>query len=113
MRSLLAVAIALVAAVPAAATTAPARVWLSSEAPVVVRGAGFHARTAVAVKVVRGEVTLRKSVVSGARGGFVMRWARSLPVGCSPTTVVARDARGRSDSYIEVVNDCPPPPPKQ
>jgi hypothetical protein len=113
VRSLLVFALVLAAAVPASATTAPARVWISSETPLVVRGAGFHASARVAVKVTSGDTLFRKSVVSRPRGGFVARWMRSLPAGCHSTSVVARDSSGRKATYDVAVDDCPPPPPKQ
>jgi hypothetical protein len=105
--------LAAAAAVAAAAPASGARagVWVPSEAPVVVRGAGFRAHERVVVTYVASKLRLRTEVVAGADGTFVARWRRTATGGCHRTVVVAVGSRGSRASRTSRSPACPPPAP--
>ena len=108
---MLALVLAFVA--PAAATSTHARIWLSSERPLSVRGTGFAAGDRIAVRVSKAGTVLRKTVVATRAGGFAARWTRGLPTACGSTRAVAVGASGRRATYVVVVDDCGPIDPKK
>jgi hypothetical protein len=96
--------------VPAVATAriAKARVWVSVESPLIVRGSGFRAHEHVTVKVsVSGERFTRAVTASGV-GSFVARWAGSAggSGGCVSVFVRAVGDRGSTAVWQSVANDC-------
>ena len=95
--------------VPAGATgrTTRARVWVSDQSPLAVRGAGFKAREHVIVTVSADRDFVRK-VTATAAGSFVARWAGSVTVisGCPNIFVTATGDRGSRSVWHSVAIDC-------
>ena len=108
MKAALALVLVLAVVAPAAASSTHARVWLSAERPLTVRGTGFAARDRVAVRVTKAGVVFRRTVTASAAGRFAARWARGLPTACGSTRVVAAGSSGRRATYTAVVDDCGP-----
>ena len=105
------VALALVALlVPAVATArvAKARVRVSVQSPLTVRGSGFRAHEHVAVKVSASGKRFTRAVTASRAGSFVARWAGSAggDVGCVSIFVRAAGDRGSTDVWHSVAVDC-------
>jgi hypothetical protein len=97
--AILSAALLLAVLLPAApAGGAPARPTLAlvGFAPLAVRGAGFAPRQKVELLVTRGGSggVVRRSVVAGPRGGFIVRFAFAVSH-CSSITVEAVGVRGQ------------------
>jgi hypothetical protein len=95
--------------VPAGATAriARARVWLSAESPLTVRGLGFKAHERVTVTVDADRNFVRK-VTATATGSFVARWTGSVTGNGACPTILVRAAgdRGSRAVWHSVANDC-------
>jgi len=105
-RILAALAAALALAVPAASANGGARVWISSEHPLVVRGTGFHDGTRVTVVVSKLKQSMRMSMPSNTSGGFTARFGSNLPARCGTTVVTATASDGQRAISRIVANDC-------
>src|SRR5207248_7983555 len=96
---------ALAVASPAALAGGRAKVWISDEQPLVVRGSGFHPAAEVTVVVAKVKHIYKTSVVTNTIGGFTARFHSNLPK-CGSGLVTASDADGRHASAFTVANDC-------
>jgi len=105
-RILAALAAALALAVPIASANGGARVWISSEHPLVVRGSGFHDGTRVTVVVSKLKQSMRMSMASNTSGGFTARFGSNLPARCGTTVVTATASDGQRAISRIVANDC-------
>lgn len=105
-RILAALAAALALAVPAASANGGARVWISSNQPLVVRGSGFHAGTQVTIVVSKLKQSFRMSMPSSTSGGFTARFGSTLPSRCGTTVVTATASDGQRAISRIVANDC-------
>ena len=105
-RALIVLGVAVALAVPSASANGLAKVWLSGNQPLVVRGAGFHAQSRVTVVVSKLKHTFRSSTMSTASGGFTARFDASLPRRCGTTVLTATDASGQRALSRIVANDC-------
>ena len=108
MRVWLVIVLAAAAAAPLAQGAAStARVWLSDDSPLVVRGTGFHARTMVDVTLWRGKVTTHAAVRSTAAGAISMTVrATNFTAACGKTTIRAADAEGRRAVWVSPPPSC-------
>jgi hypothetical protein len=93
MRVALAVLIAAVALPAAQAATSRPRLLVTSERPVVVRGAAFRPAERVVLRVWVEAGVYRKVAVAGAAGGFVARF-RVAAGSCGVLAVTARGSKG-------------------
>jgi hypothetical protein len=95
--------------VPPVATTriAKARVWVSAQSPLAVRGSGFKAHEHVKVVVSAGRRFVRIVTATDA-GSFVTRWTASATgTGtCAVIFVKAAGDRGSTATWRSVANDC-------
>ena len=95
--------LAVVGVAPSAAaplSEAKPRLILLDRTPVVVRGLRFKADERVRVRaIVRGRVSVTKSVVAGPGGAFNVRFASMWPGECAFLTVHATGARGSRASF--------------
>src|ERR1700693_5255816 len=95
--------------VPAGATTgiAKARVWVSAQSPLAVRGSGFKAHEHVTVTVSASRRFVRAVTATDA-GSFVARWTGSATnnSGCVIVFVKAAGGRGSYAVWKSVPNDC-------
>ena len=96
--------------VPAVATArvAKARVWVSVQSPLTVRGSGFRAHEHVAVTVSASGERFTRAVTASGVGSFVARWAGSAQAdsGCVSLFVRAVGDRGPDAAWKSVANDC-------
>ena len=100
MKLVLLVAAVLALAAPAAVAVNKPRVWMTSQKPLVVHGAGLAKGDKVAVSVTKGKLVLRKRSAAGSRGRFVAKFARALPGTCKSTIVRAAASSGRKAIYF-------------
>ena len=95
--------------VPAVATArvAKARVRVSVQSPLAVRGAGFKAHEHVTVTVSAGRRFVRTVTATNA-GSFVARWTGSATgnEGCPVVFVRARGDQGSTAAWKSVATDC-------
>jgi hypothetical protein len=108
MRVWLAILVAAAAAAPLAQGAGSiARVWVSDDSPLVVRGSGFHARTMVDLTLSRGKVTTHAAVRSTAGGAISMTVrAANFIAACGKTTIHAADAEGRHAVWVSPPPSC-------
>jgi hypothetical protein len=108
MRVWLAILVAAAAAAPLAqGAGSTARVWVSDDSPLVVRGSGFHARTMVDLTLSRGKVTTHAAVRSTAGGAISMTVrATNFIAACGKTTIRAADAEGRHAVWVSPPPSC-------
>ena len=96
--------------VPAVATArvAKARVWVSAQGSLTVRGSGFRAHEHVAVTVSASGERFMRAVTASGVGSFVARWAGSAggDGGCVSVFVRAVGDRGSDAVWKSVANDC-------
>ena len=104
-------ALLLAALAPAAWGSSRPQVRLVGASPATVAGTGFQARERVVVTLTGGSGRLARAVVTGARGSFVARFARAVPVtGCSQLAIAAVGARGDRAAWKSPARPCGPPP---
>jgi hypothetical protein len=95
------------AAVASAASSTRPSLRLMDRSPVSVRGAGFLGGERVTVHLSAGSRS-SKVVTAGGRGGFVARFARSLPR-CTRYSVQAFGSKGsRASLRSGIAPDCQP-----
>jgi hypothetical protein len=103
----LAAAVALFVAVPAAPAAQPHSLRVVRSWPLQVSGAGFYAHERVTVTVRTGERVRTAHARTGAGGGFTARFRGvRLDVCALPFSVTARGARGDSARAPRPVRDC-------
>jgi hypothetical protein len=89
-----------------ASAAGKAHVWVSSQNPLVVRGAGFDARERVTVSVEARYVARRRAVSATAAGTFAVRFpATSIADACGVVFVRAIRANGTYVTWKRVT-DC-------
>ncbi|HEY3182774.1 MAG TPA: hypothetical protein VGJ77_08075 [Gaiellaceae bacterium] len=104
----LAAGILMLVVVTGASAVGKARVWLSSQQPLVVRGTGFEARERVSVTVAAGDLSRHRAVSATATGAFVVRFTgTSVDDACAPVSVRAVGAHGTYATWKRVT-DCAP-----
>jgi hypothetical protein len=106
---LILVVAALLSVQTAAAVQERARIGIVDEAPLVVRGTGFHSAERVTVTVTHGKAVYRKAVTATATGVVVARWKVPMATTCASTFVLALGSEGSRASYRNVANDCAQP----
>jgi hypothetical protein len=109
MRLLLLIVMGLLAVPSASAVQQRTRVAIIDEAPLVVRGTGFHPAERVRVTVTHGKTMFTRVAYARATGVVVARWTASLPTSCASTFVLAVGSQGSRATYKIVVNDCAQP----
>ena len=112
IRGIAAVAVGLSIAAPlaaAAASTAPS-LRIASNAPLTLRGSGFHPQEAVQVTITSGDHTWRRAIRTGSAGGFVSRWSSVTLNYCTlPLAISARGAKTGTVHARIPVRDCAAP----
>ena len=112
IRGIAAVTVALSIAAPlaaAAASTAPS-LRITSNAPLTLRGSGFHPQEALQITITNGDHTWRRATRAGSAGGFVSRWSSVTLNYC--TLPLAISARGAKTGMVHAripVRDCAAP----
>jgi hypothetical protein len=110
VRVLLAVLLVVVVAPTAVGAIRP-QVRLMTASPASVAGTGFKARERVTVTVTGTSSPLAKSVVTGAKGGFVAHFARAVSAAaCRQIAIVAVGAGGDRAAWKSPQRACGPPP---
>jgi hypothetical protein len=91
-----------------AAGVAKARVWVSAESPLAVRGTGFKPRERVTVTVTAVGKRFVRVVTATVAGSFTARWSGSATDNgsCVSVFVRANGDRGSSAVWKSVANDC-------
>jgi len=79
--------------------------WLVSDSPVKLRGAGFRPHEHVKLVVVAGR-RLIKRFVAGARGGFVVRMPGIDANACTRFSALATGDRGSRASFKRAPGRC-------
>jgi hypothetical protein len=103
----LAVAAALLVAVPGASAAQPRSLRVIRSWPLQVSGAGFYAHERVTVTVRTGHRVRTARARTGPGGAFTARFARvRLDVCALPFSVTARGARGDSARAPRPLRDC-------
>jgi hypothetical protein len=94
MTRIAAIVTMLIVAAGASAAT-KARVWVSSQEPLVVRGVGFDPQERVTVSVTGRDLSTRRAVSATSTGAFVVRFPGTSVVGeCGTLFVRAVGAHG-------------------
>jgi hypothetical protein len=105
-RVIAAVVVMLALATGAFAAAGKARVWVSSQQPLVVRGAGFNAQERVTVSVSARDLSTRKVVWATATGTLTARFpTASIDGACGAVFVRALRANGTYVTWKRVT-DC-------
>jgi hypothetical protein len=108
MMAKFAVGVLMLVLVTGASAAGKARVWLSSQQPLVVRGASFDARERVSVTVTAGDLSRHRAVSATAAGAIVVRFTgTSVTDACTPVFVRAVGAHGTYATWKRVT-DCAP-----
>jgi hypothetical protein len=92
--------LAAVALIPSASTAKP-RVWVGGNAPLTVRGSGFHAREHV-------RVTVSAKGLSGHRTLTARFVGTSLAEGCGTLVIRAAGLAGSRATFRSNLVDCAP-----
>jgi hypothetical protein len=105
---ILAATAALTASAPASSQTTRATLRLVDDAPVTLRGTGFHAREHVRLVVFAGKRAV-KTFSAGDGGGFVVRMPGMSASECKGFSAVATGDDGSRATFKRAPGMCPNP----
>src|SRR5258706_5321859 len=100
--------LALLVPAGAIAQSAKARVWISVQSPLTVRGSGFKSHERVTATVTASGARFVRSVTASSFRSLIARWVGSAAGDGGSVSVLVRAAgdRGSYAAWRSVANDC-------